>query len=267
MGSLRRARRTDVATRFSAGPADAPMGRAARASRLKSPFRKTREALTFGSASAKTARSFRNRSFRFWCSADRSPADSNRKTGDMLVDHFHPGDPDAHRRIERGSKARSVQSNRLQRVSPAAPGCAADESADCSPAVNWIAYRLELKHPQRPHRLVVEMAAKGHPFVGISVLEPNGPADGALPAGIGPRGRPVAGVEHGQTHFGFVDGRPSPGSVLAACSRAGSLAARHGDRSADRSRQRRSARTGLTGGRKDVRRRRSRARNVSSGLT
>ena len=115
---------------------------------------------------------------------DQSPVDSNRKTGDRLVDHFRPGSPDARQRIECISKNSPGTSNRLQHVGPVALGCGVEESGACGPAVNWpainwIAYRLELKHPQRPHRLVVEMAAKGRQSVGISVLEPNGNSRGA----------------------------------------------------------------------------------------
>jgi hypothetical protein len=105
--------------------------------------------------------------------ADRSPADSIPKTGDTLVDHFRTGGPDAHRRIESGPKIPPGKLNHLHRANLAAPGCAVEESAECAATVNWSAYRLEVKHPQRPHRLVVEMAAKGRPFVGVSVLEPN----------------------------------------------------------------------------------------------
>ncbi len=52
------------------------------------------------------------------------------------------------------------------------------------PAVKWIAYRLELQHPQRLHRLVIDAAANGGESAGISLLEPNGPACFALDSGV-----------------------------------------------------------------------------------
>jgi Glycosyl hydrolase-like 10 len=42
-----------------------------------------------------------------------------------------------------------------------------------APPARWSAYRLRLKHPQRPHRLCIEIAQGSTQFVGISVLEPN----------------------------------------------------------------------------------------------
>jgi hypothetical protein len=39
--------------------------------------------------------------------------------------------------------------------------------------VDWTAVRLRLKHPQRPHRLVLHVAAGSGPFLGASLLEPD----------------------------------------------------------------------------------------------
>ncbi len=39
--------------------------------------------------------------------------------------------------------------------------------------VDWTAVRLRLKHPQRPHRLVLRVAAGSGPFLGASLLEPD----------------------------------------------------------------------------------------------
>jgi hypothetical protein len=104
---------------------------------------------------------------------DRPSADSNQGPGDTLVDHFRPGDEIAKRRIERGPQTLTIKKNRAHAPCASASGPAAEDADGYGSAVNWIAYRLELKHPQRPHRLVVEMVAKGRQFVGISVLEPN----------------------------------------------------------------------------------------------
>jgi len=146
--------------------------------------------------------------------ADQPSADSHREPDDTLVDHFRPGDEIAKRRIisvgarspdraplttegllfrfadgyrqrETGGRGCGAVRRPLHSADPclSAAGRAAEDSDEYGPAVNWLAYRIELKHPQRPHRLVVEMAATGQQFVGISMLEPN--ADfGELPSGL-----------------------------------------------------------------------------------
>ncbi len=47
----------------------------------------------------------------------------------------------------------------------------AELSAAGEARVDWTAVRLRLKHPQRPHRLVLHVAPGGGPFLGASLLE------------------------------------------------------------------------------------------------
>jgi hypothetical protein len=41
------------------------------------------------------------------------------------------------------------------------------------PQIDWSAVQLRIKHPQRPHRLVLHIAPSGGPFLGASLLEPD----------------------------------------------------------------------------------------------
>ncbi|HEX4071509.1 MAG TPA: family 10 glycosylhydrolase, partial [Planctomycetaceae bacterium] len=116
--------------------------------------------------------------------ADRAPEDTNRVSHDTLVDQFRPGDRTTSREIGRGVKMRKGADNHPRRRNPASPICKAAETAGSVPTVHWVAYRLELQHPQRLHRLVINAATNGGESIGISLLEPNGPACFALDSGV-----------------------------------------------------------------------------------
>jgi hypothetical protein len=116
--------------------------------------------------------------------ADRAPKDTNRVSHDTLVDHFRPGDRKTSREIAHGVKTRKGTENHPRRATPASPICDAADAAGSVPAVHWVAYRLELQHPQRLHHLVIDAATAGGESTGISLLEPNGPACFALDSGV-----------------------------------------------------------------------------------
>jgi hypothetical protein len=105
---------------------------------------------------------------------DRLPGNAKPTACDMLVDHFRAGEHNVQRLIERGPKTRPVRSHAAQSADSSCAVCTLDDAGACGADVNWSAYRLELKHPQQPHRLIVELVAKGNPAAGLSLLEPNG---------------------------------------------------------------------------------------------
>ncbi len=116
--------------------------------------------------------------------ADRAPEETNRISHDTLVDQFRPGDRKTSREIGRGIRTRKGADNHPRRGKPASPICEAPDSAGSLPTVHWVAYRLELQHPQRLHRLVIDAATNGGESAGISLLEPNGPTCFALDSGV-----------------------------------------------------------------------------------
>jgi len=104
---------------------------------------------------------------------DRLPSAANQQNGDILVDHFRRGEMETRRVIDRNAKSRSAKSNQPERTLFGVEGGRPEETHTINTAVNWTAYRLELKHPQRPHRLVVDLAPQDCQFVGLGVLEAN----------------------------------------------------------------------------------------------
>src|SRR5579862_6062763 len=92
---------------------------------------------------------------------------------DVVVDSFRPADRNSGRRIEGVSPASLKKS--IGNLFPgfSAPDSTFDLSAASAAAVNWSAFRLRLKHPQRPHRLILQVASQSRQYVGVSILEPN----------------------------------------------------------------------------------------------
>ncbi|MGE3317488.1 MAG: family 10 glycosylhydrolase, partial [Planctomycetaceae bacterium] len=94
-------------------------------------------------------------------------------TDGKLVDSFVPSRAGLFRRVEHRSGVRSVN-NSLGRVFRFATPAATDSAeAQNSSRVHWQAYRLQVKNPETPHRLVVTLPANRRQSVGISVMEPN----------------------------------------------------------------------------------------------
>jgi hypothetical protein len=104
---------------------------------------------------------------------DRFPAIPNQQKSDIVVDHFRRGDAETSRVLAYDIKSRSANSKLSEHALYDVAGRLPDAARGGHSPVNWIAYRLEVQHPQRPHRLVVEMASVDRQFVGIGVLEPN----------------------------------------------------------------------------------------------
>lgn len=119
--------------------------------------------------------------------ADQLPSVANRNRDAVLVDHFRPADGDANRPVDYGLRLPCARSDREHRVGPAVGSCVSKEPAAYISPVNWAAYRLELTHPNRAHRLVVEMPADKSELAGFSVFDTggaNGPTSFATVSGL-----------------------------------------------------------------------------------
>ncbi len=99
--------------------------------------------------------------------------------------------------IERGSKARYGRGRiTCGAASPRRPICAAENRQGRIPTVNWMAYRLELKHPQRPHRLVIEAGDQRRCIRRHQRAGTERTGRWPLPPRFGRRGRPIVGDQH-----------------------------------------------------------------------
>jgi hypothetical protein len=94
---------------------------------------------------------------------------------DRIVDVFEPSRPGLFRRVERRSALRSINQplGRLLGIDPRPAAFADVEPSE--PKIEWNAYKLRLKHPEQPHRLVVSLPKEKDRArsLGISLLEPN----------------------------------------------------------------------------------------------
>jgi hypothetical protein len=129
--------------------------------------------------------------------AEHAPQDAEvRLPTETLIDRLSPADIESKRRLE-PSLSRPPRTGQM-----AAFAETADVVAGHEPHVDWVAVRLRLKHPQRPHRLVLHVAANGGAFLGASLLEPD--ARGEL------SGQSL------DTGLALADGEPSEQSFAAA---------------------------------------------------
>jgi hypothetical protein len=102
--------------------------------------------------------------------ADQAPRDEQAgPAADTLIDRLTPDDISSKRRLEPALSGLPAHS-----AAVIAPGVDAIEvPVPSEPRVDWIAVRLRLKHPQQPHRLVLQIASSGGDFLGASLLEPD----------------------------------------------------------------------------------------------
>ena len=91
-----------------------------------------------------------------------------------VVDSFEPERAGFFRKLRRPSRAALWEDslNRLTRVLPSWQRDASN-AEDEEGKRQWDAYRLEVDHPGRPHRLVLKLPGGVAQHVGISILEPN----------------------------------------------------------------------------------------------
>src|SRR5580704_17130963 len=90
---------------------------------------------------------------------------------ETLIDRLSQADIESKRRLEPNlvRPPRHTQSAALADSPPET----SEPAVEPEQRVDWIAVRLRLKHPQRPHRLVLHVAPSGGPFLGASLLEPD----------------------------------------------------------------------------------------------
>jgi hypothetical protein len=102
---------------------------------------------------------------------------------DALVDSFQPKTVPASRRIEkrRGIKRFRAAIRRIFRFAPRFEDD--DASSNSRAAVQWKAFRLRIRQPGVPHRLVLSIPTERKQHVGVSILEPNA-AGQLMPVGI-----------------------------------------------------------------------------------
>jgi hypothetical protein len=104
--------------------------------------------------------------------AKQTPGEANTGTpADHLIDRFSQAEIESERRLE---PTHLQQQARAQSAAFDLSGpTTAEVAVPAEPRVDWIALRLRLKHPQRPHRLVLHVAANGGESLGASLLEPD----------------------------------------------------------------------------------------------
>lgn len=90
---------------------------------------------------------------------------------ETLIDRLSSVDVQSKRRLEPKQLRLPMGANEASfAVSPLETG---EPAVEHEPRVDWIAVRLRLKHPQRPHRLVLHVAENSGPFLGASLFEPD----------------------------------------------------------------------------------------------
>jgi hypothetical protein len=107
--------------------------------------------------------------------AERTPRPAAPAT-DTLVDRLDANDIESKRRLvfTSGDAFSLRQAATLNSLTSGTN----EPTVMAEPQVDWSALKLKLKHPQRPHRLILHIAAGGGSFFGASLLEPD--AKGAL---------------------------------------------------------------------------------------
>jgi len=115
--------------------------------------------------------------------ANAPPAIAAFDAADRVVDSFEPSRAGLFRRIERRNGFRPFNQSLGRLLGLSASLGAADQTSQDDSSVAWKAYRLQLKHPDQPHRLEVWVPHDAPQSVGISVLEPNA-AGQLMPLGV-----------------------------------------------------------------------------------
>ncbi len=144
----------------------------------------TREALICDSALVKSVRPQRNRPFKFSCSPTGL---LKTRTGFRTIRwsiNFAPAIEKRPGRSDAASKRVRARTITHGEATPRPRYVKPRILQGAYPTVHWVAYRLELQHPQRLHRLVIDAATKDGESAGISLVEPNGPACFALDSGV-----------------------------------------------------------------------------------
>jgi len=104
--------------------------------------------------------------------SEQTPRETNPgQVADTLIDRLSQADMESRRRLE----PTPVQlRSREQSTAVDTPGPGTTEPPVlAAPRIDWVALRLSLKHPQKPHRLVLHVAANGGESLGASLLEPD----------------------------------------------------------------------------------------------
>jgi hypothetical protein len=114
----------------------------------------------------------------------REPADGEASlTGETLIDSFQPANAGFLRRVGRRRDFRFLNDswNRLLAMFPQSR----EKPNPSTPTskVDWSAFRLRIRNPGRPHRLVVTASSSATGTLGISLLEPNA-AGQLMPVGL-----------------------------------------------------------------------------------
>jgi hypothetical protein len=90
---------------------------------------------------------------------------------DTLVDRLDANDIELKRRLV--STSEGIPSFPHAVTFNAQASGSGEPAIMAEPQVDWNAVQLKVKHPQRPHRLVLHIAAGGGTFLGASLLEPD----------------------------------------------------------------------------------------------
>ncbi|HET6326966.1 MAG TPA: family 10 glycosylhydrolase, partial [Planctomycetaceae bacterium] len=99
------------------------------------------------------------------------PVAQVRRPTETLIDRLSSADIQSKRRLEPSQLRLPGRAHDAQfAVSPLE---IVEPAVEHEPRVDWIAVRLRLKHPQRPHRLVLHVAENSGSFLGASLFEPD----------------------------------------------------------------------------------------------
>lgn len=115
--------------------------------------------------------------------ASVSPGDPHPSGQAMLVDTFEPARAGLFRRVERRAGTRSINQSIGRLFSSQTPPAINTEGDRHGWSVDWQAFRLQVKNPQQPHRLIVSLPGERRQSLGISFLEPNA-AGQLMPIGL-----------------------------------------------------------------------------------
>jgi hypothetical protein len=124
--------------------------------------------------------------------ANQTPAQTSRDvTNEVLIDHFHANECGLLQRVESAVADRADKSPSAQEQQPA-------RYLETEPSVadhwaNGLAVRLNIRHPERPHRLTLQLTGTPRQFLGVSLMEPSASAQAPpliLDTGIATTGPP-----------------------------------------------------------------------------
>ncbi len=106
--------------------------------------------------------------------------DSGRR--DRIVDSFEPSRPGVLRKLEKPRSFREMNEP-LGRLLGFTPRQVTNLTTGAEQKVEWSAFKLHVKTPEHPHRLVITMTGEVPQRIGVSLLEPNAAAQ-LMPIGL-----------------------------------------------------------------------------------